>query len=111
MAEDKKTLRIRNLNDTLRWGHVGGRLMFTTGVHALGSEALAHILAAIATFDAFGPDNDPYGEHDCATMTVLGHRIIWKIDYYDMNFTAASPDPSEPAVTSRVLTVMLAEEY
>ena len=111
MAEECKTSCIRALNDTLRCRHVGGRIVFTRGIFALGSETLARMLAAIANFHAFSPDNDPYGEHDCAAMTVLGQRIIWKIDYYDRDFEIASPDPSNPEVTLRVLTVMLAEEY
>ena len=111
MAEESRASRIRALNDTLRCRHVGGRIVFTTGIVALGSEMLARILAAVATFDVFSPDNDPYGEHDCATMTVLGQRIFWKIDYYDRDYEMASPDPSDPEVTLRVLTVMLAEEY
>jgi hypothetical protein len=111
MADDTKTKRIRDLNDTLRRWHVGGRIVFTSGIHALGSEPVAHILAAIATFDKFTPDNDPYGEHDCAVMTIQGERIIWKIDYYDKSLTFASSDPADPKVTCRVMTIMLASEY
>jgi hypothetical protein len=111
MADDATITRIRELNHTLRRFHVGGRIVFTTGIHALGSEPLARILAAIAIFDSFTPDNDPYGEHDCAVMTVQGERIIWKIDYYDKSLSYASPDPSDPKVTCRVMTIMLASEY
>ena len=69
------------------------------------------MLAAVARFDNFTEDNDPWGEHDCAVLTVDGRRIIFKIDYYDRNLAYHSPDASDPAVTQRVLTVMLAEEY
>lgn len=102
---------IRKLNDRLRCQHAGGQVVVTAGIDALGPENVLHIVREIAAFDAFTPDNDPHGEHDCATQTIDGHRIIWKIDYYDASLTFASPDPADPAVTNRVMTVMLADEY
>ena len=83
----------------------------TVGVIALGAKRQMAILTAIAAFDAFDPDNDPYGEHDFGALTVEGTRILFKIAYLDRGLTGHSPDPAEPTVTARVLTVMLAEEY
>jgi len=51
--------RIRALNDQLRQHHEGGRLYLTAGFLALGGPLIAEALAEIATFDRFGPRNDP----------------------------------------------------
>jgi len=111
MTDNPTTQKIRELNDHLRCTRLGGRVVITAGIEALGGEVFGRILDAVAAFNDFTADNDPHGEHDCAVMDVEGVRIIWKIDYYDEAFTYASPDPSDPSVTRRVLTVMLAEEY
>ena len=72
---------------------------------------LAQVIDAVVEFTAFGPDNDPHGEHDCAVVEVSGLTVIWKIDYYDATMTMHSPDATDPSVTVRVLTIMLASEY
>jgi hypothetical protein len=108
---DQKSAPIRALNDALRRFGRGGSVMMTSGIEALGVAGIARIMAAVAAFDAFTSDNDPYAEHDCAILTVDGARVLFKIDYYDRNLAYHSPDASDPKVTERVMTVMLASEY
>jgi hypothetical protein len=45
------------------------------------------------------------------SFEVEGETIFFKIDYFDKSLTHHSPDPSDPSVTERVITIMLAEEY
>ena len=108
---DQSSTRIRTLNDELRRFGRGGRIMITPGIQALGDGAVARVLTAVAAFDAFTNDNDPYGEHDCAIMAVNDIQVLFKIDYYDRDLVYHSPDPGDPAVTQRILVVMLASEY
>ena len=106
-----KTEAIRALNDELRQNLSTGTALMTAGVAALGAEAVARIVKTIAVYDDFCHANDPYEEHDFGSFEVDGHTIFFKIDYYDSTLTVHSPDPSDPAVTKRVITIMLAEEY
>ena len=71
----------------------------------------AGVLQSVAEFDYFADDNDPHGEHDFGNFELAGKTFFWKIDYYDKTLTCHSPDPSDPSVTERVITIMLAEEY
>ena len=108
---DSKTARIRALNDELRQNFAGGLAVMTPGIAALGGEAVARIVKTIAVYDDFCHANDPYGEHDFGLFEADGQRIFFKIDYLDKALNAHSPDPSDPAVTERIITIMLAEEY
>ena len=56
-------------------------------------------------FAAFSPDNDPYGEHDFGAIEWDSIRVFFKLDYYDRDMRFGSPDPADPAVTTRVLTI------
>ena len=108
---DSKTARIRALNDELRQNFAEGLAVMTPGIAALGAEAVARIVKTIAVFDDFCHANDPHEEHDFGAFDADGHRVFSKIDYYDESLTYHSPDPADPSVTKRVITIMLAEEY
>jgi hypothetical protein len=105
------TETVRALNDGLRKDFSTGRAVMTTGIAALGAEAVARIVKTIAVYDDFCHANDPHEEHDFGALEVDGSTIFFKIDYYDKTLGQHSPDPSDPSVTERVITVMLAEEY
>ena len=103
--------KISELNDALRQTGEGGRIVTTSGVMALGPDFLLAVMATVRTFSAFTEDNDPYGEHDFGAVEVEEQTVFWKIDYYDQTGEGLSPDPTNPTLTVRVLTIMLASEY
>ena len=103
------TEKIRALNDQARQTLSGYRVMVTQGVQQIGR--LDEILTAVKQFSDFNPNNDPYGEHDLGKIKLFGETIFWKFDYYDHTLEFGSEDPSDPAVTCRVLTIMLSREY
>lgn len=102
---------IRNLNDQLRRNFSLGVAFMTPGVAALGADAAERIFKTIAVYDGFCEANDPWEEHDFGEFEADGHRIFFKIDYFDRQLQMHSPDPADPLVTTRVITIMLAEEY
>ena len=107
---DPRTARIRALNDELRQHLAGGVAVMTPGVSALGQEAVDRIVKTVAVFDDFCHANDPYEEHDFGSFEAEGNTIFFKIDYFDRNLKYLSPDPTDPVVTVRVITVMLADD-
>ena len=108
---DERTAHIRRLNDDLRCRGIGGTVLVSAGMHALGPATVSEVLRLVGQFDAFIPENDPHGEHDCAALQIGRLRVLWKVDLYDNGLLHHSRDGADPAVTKRVLTVMLAQEY
>jgi hypothetical protein len=106
-----KADRSRELNDAFRRTFIGGAVMITAGVEAMPADQRRSLLQKVRAFDAFTEDNDPHGEHDFGAVEEGGARRFWKIDCYDRATEMGSPDPADPAVTTRVLTIMLADEY
>ncbi len=104
-----ETPTIAQLNDALRKDWIGGSVVMTSGV--ANHPAKEEIIAAVRAFDDFTEGDDPYGEHDFGALDVAGERVFWKIDYYDPLYQFGSEDPSDPAKTGRLLTILLAEEY
>lgn len=102
---------IRRLNDDLRRYGRGGIILLSAGIAALCIDEVHDIMEAVRCFEDFNDDNDPYREHDLGVFRHRGERLLWKIGYYDKDRCNASPDPADPRVTSRILTIMFAWEY
>lgn len=111
MTNVQRTAKVRELNDKFRHSLRGGRLLITRGLLETAGGSITDLLDAVRRFDAFDEDNDPYREHDFGSLSWRGERIFWKIDYYDATMCYSSSDPTNPSITTRVLTVMLASEY
>ncbi|OWQ91703.1 DUF3768 domain-containing protein [Sphingopyxis witflariensis] len=119
--------RIARLNDLARQAMgVACTAVATPGFRSLPSSEQSAIRELIETYDTFTPDNDPYGERDFGAIYLTRdgkwtaakptdgeplETVFWKIDAYDRNLRFGSEDPADPAVTRRVLTIMLASEY
>lgn len=115
------TREIARLNDWLR-EHLtspgANRVMTTIGIAALigdvavfrGFRKRAELMRAVRDFDTFDRGNDPYGEHDLGSFDFEGTSCMWKIDYYNLDLSGGSEDPSNPFQTVRVLTIMRADE-
>ena len=124
----EQTARIARLNDLARSAMgVACRAVATVGFRSLPASDQSCVRELIETFDAFDEDNDPHGERDFGTIYQLAdgrwtterprlrederERVFWKLDYYDRDMRFASVDAANPAVTRRVLTIMLSDEY
>ena len=113
----RKTLTLRQQNDSFRAGLIVGGCAFpgtvvvTADVRAMGRDFLTDATLAVAFDGDFGVENDPWGDHAFGVVTVGDERLYWKIDYYDTDLEFGSNNPSDPAMTHRVLTILFPSEY
>ena len=108
----RRSLIIPGSAEKLRDEGCNLRVMVTQGFKAFVEENNeTEIIMAIALFNDFNESNDPYGEHDFVSLEYQGQKLFAKIDYYDQILEHGSPDPANLALTCRMLTLMLAEEY
>jgi Protein of unknown function (DUF3768) len=127
-AAREQTARIARLNDLARSAMgVACTAVATVGFRSLSASDQSRVRELIETYDAFDEDNDPHGERDFGAIYQCAdgrwtterprvrdderERVFWKLDYYDRDLQFGSEDAANPAVTRRVLTIMLAEEY
>ena len=127
-SEREQAARIARLNDLARSAMgVACTAVATVGFRSLPASDQSRARELIETFDAFTEDNDPHGERDFGTIYQLAdgrwtterprlrederERVFWKLDYYDRQMRFVSDDAANPAITRRVLTIMLSDEY
>jgi Protein of unknown function (DUF3768) len=120
--------RIARLNDLARRAMgVACTAVATVGFRSLPEADQSRVRELIETYDAFDEDSDPHGERDFGTIYQLAcgrwttersrlrdderERVFWKLDYFDRDLKFASEDAANPAITRRVLTIMLSDEY
>ena len=124
----EQTARIARLNDLARKAMgIACTAVVTVGFRSLPEADQSQVRELIETYDAFDDGNDPHGERDFGTIYQLAdgcwtterprvcederERAFWKFDYYDRDVQFSSEDAANPAVTRRVLTIMLSDEY
>ncbi len=90
---------------------ITGKIMLTQGVCGRSAEFQECAMKSVAEFNDFNEDNDPYGDHTFAAVTVGNRKLFWKIDLYDEHYEYGSERPYDPTVTRRVLTIMEPQEY
>lgn len=119
---DERTAKIAELNDELRTTFKG-IVHMTGGIFKRPDRDV--ILDAVKKFDDWTSHSDVYRERDFAAFVIPSEAniqlhpedvpkdeiCIVKIDYYDRDMEYGSEDPSDPEVTVRVMTIMLASEY
>lgn len=113
----KDKIKIRSLNDRLRkvMPTTKDTILFVGDLSAEDVVIQTQVYSAVRAFDAFTEDNDPHGEHDCASLTVEingePRACMFKIDYYDQAMQFHSPDASDQELTRRVMSILYAVDY
>lgn len=107
--DDKSTL-IAQQNDLLRRGIKGhripGRIHATRSV--VNSPNFNQLIDSVRAFSDFKEENDPWKEHDRATIG----DIYFKIDYYENDeLQYGSEDASDLDKTYRVMTIAHNDEW
>ena len=106
LSKINDTLRVNLITNTGRASCEGitGRLIVTRSVADMPGDQMIAILSAVAHFRDFTEDNDPHGEHDFGSVSLMGEKWFWKFDYYDEHFEAFGHDV-------HVLTIMNSTDY
>ncbi|WP_350335248.1 DUF3768 domain-containing protein [Coralliovum pocilloporae] len=103
--------KIGAMNDAFRRSLKGGRVETTAGIDALNTYTQMCAFQLVRDAKSLSGHTDPFDERDFGAFAIGAHRLIWKIEYLDTDTGGKSTDPSNPNITTRVLKLMLADEY
>ena len=109
MLKSIDTTTIAAQNDAARHAFTGCSIHIMAGIQALYQTQA--IVARVQAYNDFNARNNPYGEHDFGSFEFCGETVFWKFEYYDLDYSMQSLDPSDPKIIARVLTIMLGHEY
>jgi hypothetical protein len=108
-----QTQKIRALNIAF-WRNpvMNGRLMLSRYVADKGEDFAHKCLQALAGYDAWTTDNDPWNEADFCNFEIDGETVFAKLSYYDKHDqNYGSENAADPSKTLRIGVIMLKEEY
>lgn len=94
------------LNDQLRTTFKGGRVQMTPSVYQLDDRLRGRALSVLARYSKFAADS----EHDWGTFIFAGFSFERHIEYRGKDDGGKSPDPADPDMTLRVLTLYAIED-
>ncbi|MEP3180398.1 MAG: DUF3768 domain-containing protein [Lentilitoribacter sp.] len=108
--------QIADQNDRFRQGdpNIPGTRFITAGIDHLlkrSETPVAEIALLVTQFDDFTDGNDPHKEREFGAFQFNSNKCFWKIDYYDLDYSMGSDDPSDLSKTCRLITIMLADEW
>lgn len=102
--------KIYRLNNEFRQSFCGADAYKSPVLAALSVEVREDIYSAIRLSNYFDPETTNHPEHNFGTVRVHDHHITWAIGYMDKASEELSQDPSNPAVTTRIIDLMTTTE-
>jgi hypothetical protein len=104
---DHRADTIRALNDVARQTFTGCLVVTTEAFNKFPLTTKAHVLKCVREVQDFEVRDT---EHRYGVIDYQGTEFFFHMAYYDLTLQVHSPDPANPRVTRRVLTVGVSSE-
>ncbi|WP_299654258.1 DUF3768 domain-containing protein [uncultured Jannaschia sp.] len=88
-----------------------GGLVISSAIRRVGLLFVLDCMKAVGEIEAFPAEADPCGFRDRGATCVAGRTVWFVIDHYDREMKFGSPAHDDPALTSRVLTILSPSDY